>query len=393
MLNSHYYFNEANRNNKNHISSSFPNELLYTIDKKKYQPHYNITLRYLNDKKKTEILNLIKLNKPTRLKPYKPLSLEEIAIKLKRNQPFIHINNDNQIMFTNESTNTILKCIKDYILDSDRNILYDSNTNNFITFNNSLKDSNNSKQTLLKFNQNILNYLFNDTTDYNICLPNTKLNSIVFKPCTGFEDTSNTTNDIPKRKNCIRFKDLKITSNASTSSDSSNNNDIIEDMNRLCIPNLKKSLYNLSQGFQAYEGILVKLLIKLRDIYPNMNIFKYYNGYSESNSVRYFDKDEKGNKIIFTVYIVRARNIDDFEIESYLGYVVNVFYVDNYESYSYNYIDLNIPENQNNNNNNNTPLNFLGGTLKLSKQRKINKNKTKQNKTKQNKTKQNKTKP
>ena len=141
----------------------------------------------------------------------------------------------------------------------------------------------------------------------------------------------------------------------------------------MCIPNLKTSLYNLSQTFQAYESDVGHLLHRTCKIYPDLNLCKYYASFSVSNSVRYFDKDEDGNKIIFKVTLFSGRKIEDPEIQVRLGYIVNVFYVDNYESYTYNYLDLNIPEN--NYNNTRDYLNIIGGSRKLSNQRKISRHK------------------
>ena len=153
-----------------------------------------------------------------------------------------------------------------------------------------------------------LNYIFKTKEDYSICVKQVDLAKM------------NCTNCAKKPNPCITFNDLKF-------NDSRDSNNSTENTKQ-CIANIKKILYNYSLFFQSYSAELTELLQNSTD--------KYVNGI---DSCICFGSDANQKKIIFTVShlthtIPETREIID------LGFAVNVFYVDEYDTpFSYYYID------------------------------------------------------
>ena len=326
--------------NKNSLRNKQPflEELL--IEKEEQEPHFNLTKSYL-DKNKRTILKLVDKSKLTLEKPFKKLSDEEFIKLYNEGKPFLYITDTNQTLHcdSTDTKNTIYIYMNSILRDIHRLSLYDNNEGKFVGFttkiknydesindesinDESIKDAPIKKKSIkvLLFNYGMFfNYMFNTDTDYISCLNDSQINEMTCNKCVLSKDI------------CTKFTDLSIANLSET-------NYALSETNEMCIPNLKKLLYNISQFFQSYHAEILDIIAKYCDFGLDTQKCDYM--LNLNNIVRYFDKDDKGNKIIYIVFYCTG-NLYTNPLQSvFFGYIVKVFYVDDYGSYAYYYIDL-----------------------------------------------------
>ena len=170
----------------------------------------------------------------------------------------------------------------------------------------------NSKIILLKFCI-FLNYIFPSYT-CNLCFKNDFLKSLACINCSTLKNTS-----------CSTFDSIKTNYNKSIKKNYNNND-------KNCINDLINILYNYTLFYQNYDFKLIEML--------NGYDFKYnlkhvINGISDKFT--FFDT-YNDKKIKYTVYYIFYRINND--VTEDLGYIVNVAYLDEPYSYSFNYVDF-----------------------------------------------------
>jgi hypothetical protein len=291
---------------------------------------------------------------------------DEFFSKLKSLKPFIYKTQNNQVIHCKNTVSNIDALVKDIVKDVNRTTF--NYENNFYKYNferlnintnmDDNKGSSYSKMILFNF-CSFLNYIF-PSYKCNICFKNDFLQSLKCNDCSKLSaDKCTNINTLFSKIHTHTHKhnhNNKENDNKNKTKTNNNNNNKLKIQDE-CIDDLKDILYNYLLFYQNYDFELIEMLSGY-DLKYNLH---YVIG-NISNKYIFFDT-HNDKKIKYTVYYIYYRLPTTAEIID-LGYIVNVVYLDEPKSHSFNYVDLS-----------RAPKDFFvpiqtvkrGGTLKYSK--------------------------
>lgn len=249
---------------------------------------------------------------------------DEFFSKLKTFKPFMYKTKNNQVIHCKDTVNNIDSLIQDIVKDVDRTTFYYEQNFykfNFVQINNKSLDEmhNNMKtyfsKTILTNFYIFLNYIF-PSYKCNLCFKNNVLQSL-------------------RCNNCSKLSSDECTNiNTLFSEIHNNKNNKSKKIQDECVNDLKNILYNYLLFYQLYDTELMGML----NDYENKHNLQYNIG-SLSNKYTFFDT-HNNKKIKYTIYYIFYKLPTDSSKIIDLGYIVNVAYLDEPTSDSFNYIDL-----------------------------------------------------
>lgn len=235
-----------------------------------------------------------------------PDSIITIKDKIVKNTeiqtPFLFKTKNNTKIICN-TENTVGEYIKGIYVDINRQVFYVNQNIKQIIIN---KGEFNAKNILINLNELINNALQSNFEDKKLLdeITPQQIEEII---C-----------NCKPNSTCVTFSTLEI-----------------KNMTEPQVNFIKKALYNILVLFQSYISELTKLLTMQYEILENEYNFK------SIKPIIYFDIP---NKSIITIYKCTGIEIEDPENNLLFGYVINVFFINEIESYSYNYVDFTNPK-------------------------------------------------
>lgn len=226
---------------------------------------------------------------------------DEIVTQTKIKTPFLFKTKNNTKIICN-TENTVGEYIKGIYEDINRQVFYVKQNIKQISIN---KGEFNAKNILINLNELINNALQSNFEDKKL------LDGITTEQIEEIICNCN------PNGTCVTFSTLEI-----------------KKMTEPQVNFIKKALYNILVIFQSYISELTKLLTMKYKILENEYNFK------SIKPIIYFDIP---NKSIITIYKCTGREEEDPENILLFGYVINVFYINDINSFSYNYVDFTNP--------------------------------------------------